>query len=70
MNVEAIFETFNLFNAINPNFPIGAVSAGAFYTGTAANHVPNAVFMKPTAYSGDAGQPEQRVAQFGFRFTF
>jgi len=26
--------------------------------------------MKPTAYSGDAGQPEQRAGQIGFRFTF
>ena len=70
MNIEAIFEGFNLFNAINPNFPIGAAAASSFYTGTAANHPPNAVFMKPTAYSGDAGQPEQRVGQIGFRFTF
>ncbi len=49
---------------------IGAASSSAFFTGTAANHVPNTVFMKPTAYSGDAGQPEQRVGQIGFRFTF
>jgi hypothetical protein len=70
MNVEGIFETFNLFNAINPNYAAGAPAAGAFYTGTAANHPANAVFMKPTAYAGDAGQGEQRVAQFGFRFTF
>ena len=53
-----------------PDFPVGAASASAFFTGTAANHVPNTVFMKPTLYAGDAGQPEQRVAQFGFRFTF
>ena len=30
----------------------------------------NTVFMKPTAFAGDAGQPEQRVGQIGFRFTF
>ena len=70
MHVEAIAEGFNLFNAINPNFPVGAASASAFYTGTAANHVANTVFMKPTLYAGDAGQPEQRVGQLGFRFTF
>jgi len=70
MNIEAIAEGFNLFNAINPNFPIGASAAASFYTGTAANHPVNAVFMKPTLYAGDAGQPEQRVGQFGFRFTF
>ena len=51
-------------------YSTGAVGSVAFYTGTAANHPPNAVFMKPTAFSGDAGQPEQRVGQFGFRFTF
>ena len=73
MNVEGIFETFNLFNAINPSWGrtgVGAISATAFYTGTVANHIPNTVFMKPILYSGDTGEPEQRVAQFGFRFTF
>jgi outer membrane receptor protein involved in Fe transport len=70
MALEAIGEIFNLFNAINPNFPIGAASAGRFYTGTKASPTINTVFMKPTAYSGDAGQPEQRVGQIGFRFTF
>jgi hypothetical protein len=71
MNVEGIFETFNLFNAKNPTIGgVGASSAAAVNTGTLANHSPNAVFMKPTLYAGDAGQPEQRVAQFGFRFTF
>ena len=70
MNVEAIFEGFNLFNAINPNYAPNVPAAGAFFTGTAANHPVNAVFMKPTAYAGDAGQGEQRVGQFGFRFTF
>ena len=41
-----------------------------FFTGTLASHTPNTVFMKPTAFAGDAGQPEQRVGQIGFRFTF
>ncbi len=73
MNIEAIFEGFNLFNAINPSWGragVGAISQASFFTGTAANHVPNAQFMKPIFYSGDTGEPEQRVAQFGFRFTF
>jgi hypothetical protein len=70
MNVEAIAEVFNLFNAINPNFGVGAASSSRFYTGTAASHAANPVFMKPTAYAGDAGQPEQRVGQIGFRFSF
>jgi hypothetical protein len=70
MNIEAIFEGFNLFNAINPNYAAGVPAAGAYYIGTAANPQANAVFMKPTLYSGDAGQGEQRVGQIGFRFTF
>jgi hypothetical protein len=70
MNIEAIVEGFNLFNDINPAFNAGIPSAGAFFTGTAATHVPNTVFMKPNAYAGDTGQPEQRVGQIGFRFTF
>jgi hypothetical protein len=40
------------------------------YVGSASSFSPNSVFMKPTAYAGDAGQPEQRVGQIGFRFTF
>ena len=70
MNIEAIFEGFNLFNAINPNYAAGVPAAGAYYIGTAANPQANTVFMKPTLYSGDAGQGEQRVGQIGFRFTF
>jgi len=69
-SVEAIAEIFNMFNAINPNFGVGSASSSRFYTGTKANPVPNTVFMKPTSYSGDSGQPEQRVGQIGFRFTF
>ena len=39
MNIEAIFEGFNLFNAINPSYSGGRRrAAGAFFTGTAANH--------------------------------
>ena len=69
--VEAIGEIFNLTNAINPNFvAVGAAGYAAFYTGTLANHTPNTVFMKPTAFAGDSGQPEQRVGQIGFRITF
>jgi len=30
----------------------------------------NALFMQPTGYAGDVGQPEQRVGQVGFRLTF
>jgi hypothetical protein len=70
-HVEAIAEVFNLLNAINPAFSVGAApSAGSVYTGTATNYKANPVFMKPNSYAGDSGQPEQRVGQIGFRFTF
>ena len=66
MNIEAIAEGFNLFNAINPALRGWARRRrAAFFTGTAANHPANALFMKPTLYAGDAGQPEQRVASSG-----
>jgi len=70
MRVEGYGEIFNMFNAINPAFPVGAGSASRFFTGTLANHTANTLFMKPTAFAGDAGQPEQRVGQLGFRFSF
>jgi hypothetical protein len=70
VNAELIADFFNLTNAINPAFNIGAAAVGAVYTGTLANHTANTVFMKPNAYAGDSGQPEQRVAQLGFRVTF
>jgi hypothetical protein len=63
--VEAIGEVFNLFNALNP---------GGFivtrYTGTVTAKTANADFLRPTVYSGDFQQPEQRIGQIGFRFTF
>ncbi len=70
LNAELIADFFNLTNAINPAFNIGAAAVGAVYTGTLANHTANTVFMKPNAYAGDSGQGEQRVAQLGFRITF
>ena len=70
MNIEAIGEIFNMFNAINPAFGIGAASSTRFFTGTLASHTPNPVFLKPIAYAGDAGQSEQRIGQIGFRFSF
>jgi hypothetical protein len=68
--VELFGEVFNLFNSINPAFGIGASSSTRVFTGTVASHSPNPVFLKPTAFAGDAGQPEQRVGQLGFRFSF
>ncbi len=48
---------FNLLNAKNPNFTI-------------VNNQTSALFMQPDAYAGDFQQPEQRVGQIGFRFSF
>jgi hypothetical protein len=53
---------FNLFNAKNP----GGFSTSQFTTAGA----PNAAFMQPTTFAGDFQAGEQRVGQFGFRFTF
>ena len=63
MAIEAFAEVFNLFNAKNPSaFTLTrTVSAGARLN-------PN--FLKPTTYSGDFQQPDQRVGQLGVRFTF
>ena len=67
MHIELIGEVFNLFNTINPAFGTGAATAGRIYSSAG---VLNTSFMKPTAFAGDSGQPEQRVGQLGFRFTF
>ena len=60
--VEAIGEVFNLFNAKNP----------ATFTPTRllGDGTANPNFLQPTEYSGDFQNPEQRVGQIGFRFTF
>ncbi len=68
--LEAIAEVFNLFNAKNPSGFIGRR-----FTGTVANPVPNVSggvpqFLRPTEFAGDFQNPEQRVGQLGFRFTF
>jgi len=60
--VEAIGEIFNLFNAQNPS---GFIATRLLGTG-----LPNPDFMRPQNYSGDFQQPEQRVGQIGFRFSF
>ena len=63
MRVEAIGEVFNLFNAKNP---------ATFRTRRLLGHrrAPNPDFLQPTEFSGDFQNPEQRVGQIGFRFTF
>ena len=60
--VEAIAEIFNLFNAKNPS---GFTGRRFLADGT-----PNDAFMQPTEFAGDFQNPEQRVGQIGFRFTF
>ena len=54
--IEAIGEVFNLFNAKNPS--------------TFVTNRQSARFMQPSEYSGDFQNPEQRVGQIGFRFSF
>ena len=60
--VEGIAEIFNVFNAINPAFPLT--------TQRLTRGAQSAAFMQPTAFAGDFQQPEQRVGQLGLRFTF
>ena len=53
---------FNLLNAKNP---------ATFFDDAAGRHrAPNPNFLQPTEYSGDFQNPEQRVGQIGFRFSF
>jgi outer membrane receptor protein involved in Fe transport len=62
--VEAIAEVFNLFNAKNPALPITSQRVNA------TTGAQQASFMQPVAYAGDIQQPEQRIGQIGFRFSF
>jgi hypothetical protein len=64
--IEAIAEVFNLFNAKNPS-TFGSPTTRRFLGSTSD---PNPDFLRPTEYSGDFQNPEQRVGQIGFRFTF
>lgn len=60
--IEAIGEFFNLLNAKNP--------AGFVTTRLLGTGAPNPNFLKPLNFAGDFQQPEQRVGQVGFRFSF
>lgn len=55
--VTLIGEAFNLFNAKNPSFLLVQNQSGS-------------TFMQPNQFAGDFQQPEQRLAQVGFRFSF
>ncbi len=54
--IEAIGEVFNLFNVKNPSTFVANQTSDSF--------------MQPGEYSGDFQNPEQRVGQIGFRFSF
>jgi hypothetical protein len=68
-NVEAIGEIFNMFNAINPANIENTVSS-VLQTVRLVGGAANPSYMQPTRFAGDFQQPEQRVGQIGFRFTF
>jgi outer membrane receptor protein involved in Fe transport len=68
-NVEAIGEIFNMFNAINPANIENSISS-VLQTVRLVGGVANPAYMQPTRFAGDFQQPEQRVGQIGFRFTF
>jgi len=68
-SVEAIGEIFNLFNAINPNNFERTVS-NVVQTVRLVGGTANPNYMQPSRFAGDFQQPEQRVGQIGFRFTF
>ncbi len=59
VGLELIGEVFNLFNEKNPAGYINQVDANG-----------NSIGLKPTFYSGDPLQGEQRLAQLGLRVRF
>lgn len=63
VNIEGIFEVFNLFNAENP---AGFRQGGNEINGNLSD--PN--FGVANTFAGDPGQGEQRLAQLGFRIEF
>jgi hypothetical protein len=67
--VQAIGEVFNLFNAKNPNTFVATRRVTTTVNGV-STVVDNASFMRPNEYAGDFQNPEQRIGQVGFRFSF
>jgi hypothetical protein len=67
VDIEGIFEVYNLFNSENP----GGAKAG-FNDRGHVEDINSPAFGTPTVFAGDtgAGQGEQRVAQIGFRIEF
>jgi hypothetical protein len=64
--VELIGEVFNLFNSKNA---VG-FRGNRFVLNASGNPVPNPTFGTPSAFAGDPGLGEQRLAQLGLRLTF
>ena len=69
VNVEAIGEVFNLFNAINPSNIVGGISANRNVV-LQSSGAPDPTLLQPASFSGDSQRPEQRVGQIGLRFSF
>jgi len=63
--LDLIGEIFNLFNSHNP-----AAYNGECDYNKVTGQCTNPIFMHPTAFAGDPGQGEQRLAQLGLRVTF
>ena len=63
--LDLIGEIFNLFNSHNP-----AGYNGECDFNKATSQCTNPIFMHATAFAGDPGQGEQRLAQLGLRVTF
>ncbi len=64
MGLELIGEMFNVFNAKNAAGYIGQCDYDP------AKGCTNPIFGQPTAFAGDPGQGEQRLAQLGIRVKF
>lgn len=70
LRLEAIAEGFNLFNARNPSGFGPAMQFRDPLIGADGQATPIANFLRPTSYTGDFQEPEQRVGQIGFRIMF
>jgi outer membrane receptor protein involved in Fe transport len=68
VDIEAMGEVFNLFNAINPSNVVGGVSANRTVYSASGAQDPN--LLQPASFSGDTQRPEQRIGQIGLRFSF
>ena len=65
--VDAIFDIFNLFNALNPGYATTTTNRRVIVPTTG---VADPALLQPNSFAGDFQRPEQRVGQLGFRFSF